>query len=85
MHQTANLARGSARLPTDSKMIFKELIMSKILIGSKYFFSCYEDFEPHDEDWLEIIDTNEFNQIRHGVQNLHNKKKNICFQLKFCS
>lgn len=38
--------------------------MSKILVGSKYFFSCYEDFEPHDEDWIEIIDTTEFKQMR---------------------
>lgn len=35
-----------------------------MLIGSKYFFSCYEDFEPHDIDELEIIETNEFNQVR---------------------
>lgn len=39
--------------------------MKKImLIGSKYFFSCYEDFEPHDTDELEIIETNEFKQMR---------------------
>jgi hypothetical protein len=35
-----------------------------MLIGSKYFFSCYEDFEPHDTDELEIIETDEFQQIR---------------------
>ena len=35
-----------------------------MLIGSKYFFSCYEDFEPHDTDELEIIETDEFKQMR---------------------
>lgn len=35
-----------------------------MLIGSKYFFSCYEDFEPHDTDELEIIETDEFKQVR---------------------
>lgn len=34
-----------------------------MLIGSKYFFSQYPDFQPHDTDELEIIDTNEFKQI----------------------
>jgi hypothetical protein len=38
--------------------------MNKILIGSRYFFSCYEDFSSKDIDELEIIDTTEFNQIR---------------------
>lgn len=38
--------------------------MARILIGSKYFFSCYEDFQPHDTDELEIIETNEFKQMR---------------------
>ena len=35
-----------------------------MLIGSKYFFSCYDDFKPHDIDELEIIETTEFNQMR---------------------
>lgn len=38
--------------------------MDKILIGSTYFFSEYNDFNSKDRDELEIIDTNEFNQIR---------------------
>lgn len=35
-----------------------------ILIGSKYFFSCYPDFKSKDIDELQIIDTNEFSQMR---------------------
>ena len=38
--------------------------MNKILIGSTYFFSCYDDFQSKDIDELEIIDTNEFQQMR---------------------
>jgi hypothetical protein len=38
--------------------------MNKILMGSTYFFSEYEDFKSKDVDELEIIDTNEFSQIR---------------------
>jgi hypothetical protein len=38
--------------------------MSKILIGSRYFFSCYDDFVSKDIDELEIVETNEFEQIR---------------------
>lgn len=38
--------------------------MNKILIGSTYFFSEYDDFNSKDIDELEIIDTNEFKQIR---------------------
>ena len=38
--------------------------MDKILIGSTYFFSCYDDFHSKDVDELQIIDTNEFAQIR---------------------
>ena len=34
-----------------------------ILIGSKYFFSCYPDFKSKDIDELQIIDTTEFNQM----------------------
>lgn len=36
----------------------------KILIGSKYFFSCYPDFKSKDIDELEIIETTEFSQMR---------------------
>lgn len=36
----------------------------KILIGSKYFFDCYEDFNGKDIDELELIDTAEFSQVR---------------------
>lgn len=38
--------------------------MNKILIGSQYFFSCYDDFQSKDIDELQIIETNEFSQIR---------------------
>lgn len=43
--------------------------MDKILVGSQYFFSCYDDFEGHDIDELQIIDTNEFSQIRQVTGN----------------
>lgn len=38
--------------------------MPKLLIGSKYFFSCYDDFASKDTDELEIIDTNDFSHMR---------------------
>lgn len=38
--------------------------MNKFLIGSQYFFSCYPDFKSKDIDELQIIETNEFSQIR---------------------
>ncbi len=38
--------------------------MSKILIGSRYFFSCYADFESKDFDEIELIETDEFKQMR---------------------
>ncbi len=38
--------------------------MSKFLIGSKYFFQGYPDFESKDIDELELIHTNEFAQMR---------------------
>lgn len=38
--------------------------MNKILIGSQYFFSCYDDFNSKDVDELQIIETNEFSQMR---------------------
>ena len=38
--------------------------MNKILMGSTYFFSCYGDFASKDIDEIEIVDTNEFAQMR---------------------
>lgn len=38
--------------------------MAKFLIGSTYFFSCYSDFKGKDLDRIEIIETNEFKQMR---------------------
>lgn len=39
--------------------------MSKILMGSQYFFSCYPDFIGKDIDEIEIIETDEFKYKRH--------------------
>lgn len=39
-------------------------MMSKFLMGSQYFFSCYEDFNSKDIDEIEIIETNDFNYMR---------------------
>ena len=38
--------------------------MAKFLMGSQYFFSCYDDFKGKDIDEIEIIETNEFAQVR---------------------
>lgn len=38
--------------------------MNKFLMGSQYFFSCYDDFDSKDIDEIEIIETNEFNHMR---------------------
>ena len=38
--------------------------MNKILMGSTYFFSEYDDFHSKDIDEIQIIDTNEFSQVR---------------------
>lgn len=38
--------------------------MSKFLMGSQYFFSCYEDFTSKDTDEVEIIETDEFKYVR---------------------
>ncbi len=38
--------------------------MSKFLMGSQYFFSCYNDFNSKDIDEIEIIETNEFKHMR---------------------
>lgn len=42
----------------------KKYINKKILIGSRYFFSCYPDFNAKDIDELEFVETNEFAQMR---------------------
>jgi hypothetical protein len=33
-------------------------------MGSQYFFSCYDDFKSKDTDEIQIIETDEFKQIR---------------------
>lgn len=33
-------------------------------MGSQYFFSCYEDFKSKDVDEIEIIETDEFKNMR---------------------
>lgn len=38
--------------------------MSRFLMGSQYFFSCYDDFDSKDIDKIEIIETNEFKYVR---------------------
>lgn len=38
--------------------------MNKILIGSQYFFSCYDDFKGKDVDEIQIIETTDFAQMR---------------------
>lgn len=37
---------------------------NKILVGSRYFFSCYSDCKSKDIDEVEIIETNEFKYMR---------------------
>lgn len=32
----------------------------RYLVGSKYFFNSYPDFVPHDTDYIDLLDTNEF-------------------------
>lgn len=39
-------------------------MMSRILVGSRYFFAGYPGFVGKDTDEVEIIDTNEFNNMR---------------------
>lgn len=39
--------------------------MNKILMGSKYFFACYSDFNSKDIDEIAVIETNEFKHKRH--------------------
>ena len=38
--------------------------MNKILIGSQYFFSMFEDFESKDIDEIQVIETDEFSHMR---------------------
>ena len=38
--------------------------MSRFLMGSKYFFSCFEDFVSKDTDEIEIVDTKDFQYMR---------------------
>ena len=38
--------------------------MGKFLMGSQYFFSCYEDFNSKDIDEIEIIETRAFEYVR---------------------
>ena len=38
--------------------------MNKYLMGSTYFFSCYDDFESKDRDEIQIIETDEFSHMR---------------------
>lgn len=38
--------------------------MTKHLMGSQYFFSCYDDFKSKDIDEIQIIETDEFKQMR---------------------
>lgn len=53
--------------------------MSKILMGSQYFFSCYDDFNSKDIDEIEIVETNEFNYMRQFTG-----RGKCLFQLKKC-
>jgi hypothetical protein len=39
--------------------------MARHLTGSTYFFSCYPDFNSHDIDEVEIIETEQFKYQRH--------------------
>lgn len=39
--------------------------MSKILMGSNYFFSQYPDFHSKDIDVIELVDTDRFQWYRH--------------------
>lgn len=35
-----------------------------ILVGSSYFFSCYPEFTPKDQDWVELVkDPKEFKNV----------------------
>jgi hypothetical protein len=51
--------------------------MKRLLIGSKYFFSCYEDFTSKDTDELELVENGDFQYVSW----LHNKNHCI-FRVK---
>ena len=38
--------------------------MKRFLIGSQYFFGCYEGFKGHDIDELQIINAQNFSNCR---------------------
>lgn len=42
--------------------------MSRYLVGSSFFFSCYPDFFSNDIDEVELIDTTEFVNIRQDTR-----------------
>ena len=42
---------------------------NKFLVGSRAFFECYEDFVPHDTDWVEMIGANQPFQYHHVMRN----------------
>jgi hypothetical protein len=42
----------------------EKITMNRILIGSNYFFSHYNDFNSKDVDEIEIIDTKDFSHVR---------------------
>lgn len=59
----------------------------KCLTGSQRFFSKFEDFSPKDTDYLEILDTDEFDRKRlirdsenHEVYQWKRKPKNILIE-----
>jgi hypothetical protein len=39
-------------------------VLNKFLIGSRYFFSCYQDFKSKDLDELELVETTDFQFMR---------------------
>ena len=39
-------------------------VLKKFLIGSRYFFSCYQDFKGKDLDELELVVTTDFQFLR---------------------
>lgn len=48
-------------------------------MGSQYFFSCYPDFNSKDIDYIEIVETNEFQYMRQITG-----QSKCLFQLKKC-
>lgn len=38
--------------------------IKKFLVGSRYFFSCYSDFQSKDIDELELVETTDFKFLR---------------------